>query len=64
MRRTRAPETVQVGNGRIEHIVAEDGDDDLLRLAGPHHNPLLIDDPDDALRVMDALLDYAQDNTH
>ncbi|QSG16369.1 hypothetical protein HSEST_3105 (plasmid) [Halapricum desulfuricans] len=64
MRRTRATDSVQVGNGRVERIVAADQDDELLRLAGSHHNPLLIDNPDDALRVMDLLLDYTQDHTN
>jgi hypothetical protein len=56
MRRTRAPESIEAGNGTVEYVEADD--EQLLRLAGPYNEPLRIQHTADVLSVMAMLVDY------
>jgi len=61
MRRSRAPDAVEAGNGTIEYVVTDEAE--LLQLSGPYDEPLRIQDPGDVLSAMDMLIHFMQSAT-
>ena len=41
MRRSNAPQSVQVGNGVVEYLSTDSGND-VVRFAGSHESPLVV----------------------